>query len=146
PSTPMNLAFFRHQGKWLFVSPIGTGSHTGNGVDRRGAGSGVARAWRLSFPPMEPRIDQLIARGWRAFERRDYASALSDFREVLEHHPNYADIRNLAGLCLSFLGRPEEALEELDRALEANEGYVEAHLNRAITLNELGRYEEAREA
>jgi len=160
----MNLAFIRHQGKWLFVSDMGNGSPTAKGVDAqgraaagetpgawdgldtRGAGGSVARAWRLSFRIMEPRIDQLIARGRRAFERRDYASALSDFREVLEKHPNYADIRNLAGLCLSFLGRPEEALEELDRALELNEGYVEAHLNRAITLNELGRYDEAREA
>lgn len=95
---------------------------------------------------MEPTIDQLISRGRRSFERRDYVSALADFRAVLERQPNYADIRHLAGLCLSFLGRPEEALEELDRALELNEGYVEAHLNRAITLNELGRYDEAREA
>ncbi len=95
---------------------------------------------------MEPTIDQLISRGRRAFERRDYDSALSDFRQVLDRQPHYADIRHLAGMCLSFLGRPEEALEEFDRALELNEGYVDAHLNRAITLNELGRYEEAREA
>ncbi|HEX7118247.1 MAG TPA: tetratricopeptide repeat protein [Longimicrobiales bacterium] len=95
---------------------------------------------------MEPRIDHLISRGRQAFERRDYVAALADFREVLEQQPAFADIRHLAGLCLNFLGQPEEALREFDRALELNEGYVEAHLNRAITLNELGRYDEAREA
>ena len=40
----------------------------------------------------------------------------------------------------------QRILEEFDRALELNPKYVEAHLNRAITLNELGRYEEAKEA
>ena len=51
-----------------------------------------------------------------------------------------------AALCLSMLGEPERALEHFDRALAANPGYVEAHINRALTLNELGRFEEAREA
>lgn len=95
---------------------------------------------------MDARIEQLIQRGREAFERRDYVAALADFREVLKEYPNFADVRNYAGLCLSFLGQPEEALEEFDRAILLNERYVEAHLNRAITLNELGRHEEAREA
>ncbi|HEX6939877.1 MAG TPA: tetratricopeptide repeat protein [Longimicrobiales bacterium] len=95
---------------------------------------------------MEPRIDHLITRGRQAFERRDYVAALADFREVLAQQPTFADIRHLAGLCLNFLGQPEEALEEFDKALALNDGYIEAHLNRAITLNELGRYDEAREA
>ncbi len=95
---------------------------------------------------MELNTDQLIDRGRQAFERRDYAAALADFREVLDRHGHFADVRHLAGLCLSFLGQPEAALEEFDRALELNGEYIEAHLNRAITLNELGRYEEAQQA
>ncbi|HKJ91913.1 MAG TPA: tetratricopeptide repeat protein [Longimicrobiales bacterium] len=95
---------------------------------------------------MELAIDQLITRGREAFERGDYVAALADFREVLEQNPQFADIRHLAGLCLSFLGQSEDALAEFDRAIEQNDGYIEAHLNRAITLNELGRYDDAREA
>lgn len=91
-------------------------------------------------------IDQLINRGREAYERGDYVAALADFREVLDEHPEFADIRHLAGLCLSLLGQAEDALVEFDRALELNDGYIEAHLNRAIMLNELGRYEEARDA
>ncbi|MCI0436113.1 MAG: tetratricopeptide repeat protein [Gemmatimonadetes bacterium] len=87
-----------------------------------------------------------IERGRRSFERRDYASALADFRDVLAEHPGYADLRHLCGLCHSFMGQPEEALEEFDRALSLNDHYVEAHLNRALTLNELGRYDEAAES
>lgn len=95
---------------------------------------------------MDAPVKELIERGRRSYERGDYVAALADFREVLSRHPQYADIRHLAGLCLSFLGQPEAALEEFDRALTLNDQYVEAHLNRALVLNELGRFDEARSA
>lgn len=81
-----------------------------------------------------------------AFARRDYAAALDSFRAILAERPWFADIRNYAGLCLGFLGRTEEALEQLELALEVNASYVEAHINRALLLQELGRYEDAQEA
>ena len=90
--------------------------------------------------------DQLLQRARGSFERRDYVAALADLREIVDQHPHFADVRHLMGLCLSFLGQPENALDQFDRALAENDGYIEAHLNRAITLNELGRYDEAREA
>ncbi len=95
---------------------------------------------------MKPTLDHLLERGRTAFRTRDYIAALADFRAVLEEHPEFADVRNMAGLCLSLLGQPENALVEFERAVAVNEGYIEAHLNRAITLNELGRYEEGRAA
>src|SRR5207253_5204501 len=95
---------------------------------------------------MDLPLDQLMLRGKQAYERRDYLAALTDFREVLQRQPRFADIHHLAALSLSFLGQPEAALEEFDRAIDLNEGYVEAHLNRAITLNELGRYDDAASA
>lgn len=96
--------------------------------------------------PLDQELRQRIDRGRDAFERRNYAEALAIFREVLREHPDFADIRHLAGLCLGFLGQSEAALKEFDHALSLNSGYVEAHLNRAIILNELGRFEEARES
>lgn len=93
---------------------------------------------------MDPYIKQAIARGREAYGRKDYVSALTEFRVVLDRHPNFADIRHLTGLCLSFLGQIEAAVDEFDRAISINDGYIEAHLNRAIALTELGRYEEAR--
>ena len=108
--------------------------------------SGVAVVRRLTFSAMVQRLNQLIERGRQSYERGDYVAALADFREVLADSPRFADIRHMAGLCLSFLGQPEAALEEFDRALAINDQYVEAHINRALTLNELGRYEEARQS
>jgi tetratricopeptide (TPR) repeat protein len=92
---------------------------------------------------MEQRQRDQLERGRRAFERRDYSTALQAFREVLEERPDFADVRHLTGLCLSFLGQPDAALAEFDRALELNDQYVEAHLNRALLLNDLGRFTEA---
>ncbi len=82
----------------------------------------------------------------QAFDRREYAAALDLFLSIAERYPNFADIRHYAGLCLSFLEDAEGALEQFDYALAVNPAYVEAHINRALTLNELGRFEEARHA
>ncbi|MEJ2501808.1 MAG: tetratricopeptide repeat protein [Gemmatimonadota bacterium] len=95
---------------------------------------------------MKSDADILIRRAQESFDRRDYVAALADFRDVVKDHPDFADVRHQMGLCLSFLGQPEEALAEFERALQSNDGYVAAHLNRAITLTELGRYDEASEA
>jgi tetratricopeptide (TPR) repeat protein len=90
--------------------------------------------------------DQLIAKGKECLAQNEYVGAISALREVAEREPGYADVRHLLGLALGLAGQPEAALEEFDRALALNPAYVEAHLNRAIMLNDLGRYDEAREA
>jgi tetratricopeptide (TPR) repeat protein len=93
---------------------------------------------------VDPSVEQLIARGKEAFARNQYLAALTDLQQAAEAQPGFADVQNLTGLCLSLLGRPEEAVDAFRRATEANAGYVEAHLNLAITLNDLGRFDEAR--
>jgi len=95
---------------------------------------------------MNTEVAQQILDGKEAFERGDFRTALKLFRQVLLRHPGFADVRNYAGLCLSFLGEPQEAIEQFDEALARNPGYVEAHINRALTLNNVGRLEEGREA
>src|SRR5690606_36998530 len=85
---------------------------------------------------VDPNIEELIRAGREAYDRRDYGAALARFAKVLEVRPGFADIRNYAGLCLSMLGQPEAALAEFEQAVALNDGYIEAQLNRAITLNE----------
>src|SRR5690606_4798571 len=88
--------------------------------------------------------DRLIARGRDAYAHAEYATAVADLREVVRREPRFADIHHLLGVCLALIGRPVEALEAFDRALEINPRYVEALINRAITLYEAGRYDDAR--
>ena len=86
-----------------------------------------------------------MAYGNAAWERDDFAAAYQHFRAILQDHPNFADIRNRAGLCLAMMGDPEGALEQFDEALRVNDCYSEALLNRAIVLNDLNRFDEAAE-
>jgi tetratricopeptide (TPR) repeat protein len=83
--------------------------------------------------------------GNAAWEQDDFAAAFQHFRATLQDHPNFADIRNRAGLCLAMMGDPEGALEQFDKALEVNDCYAEALMNRAIVLNDLNRHDEAAE-
>ena len=94
----------------------------------------------------QPGVEPLIARARDAVSRGQYLAALDDLQRAAEMRPDFADVHHLSGVCLSMLGRPEEALESFSRAVAVNPGYVEAHLNRAITLNDLGRTDEARES
>ena len=86
------------------------------------------------------------ARARERFAVRDYAGASLLLRQAIAEGMAYADAYNLLGLCLAMLGRPQEALEAIDRALDVNPGYVEAHLNRAVLLNDLGRFDDAHSA
>ena len=91
-------------------------------------------------------LRQIMAQGVAAWETDDFQGAYAHFRGILDEHPGFADVRNKAGLCLAMMGDVDSALEEFDEALKLNDDYAEAHLNRAIVLNDLGRFEEASEA
>jgi len=80
------------------------------------------------------------------FANRDYYGALLSVEEIAGSGRDYADVHHLRGLCFSLLDRPDEALVEFDRALALNPRYLEALLHRGLTLNQLGRAEEAAEA
>lgn len=88
----------------------------------------------------------LVARARDRFAVRDYHGAVLLLQEAVVEGLAYADAFNLLGLSLALVGRPEDALGAFDRALALNARYVEAHLNRAVLLNELGRTTEARDA
>ena len=89
---------------------------------------------------------EIVARGVSAWERDDFESALTTFREVLDEHPYFADVHNKAGLCLAMLGRMDEGLKHFEEAIKLNSAYAEAHLNRGIVLTEMGRHDEAQAA
>ena len=88
-------------------------------------------------------LKQLIEIGVAAWDRDDFEIALQNFASVIKKNPNFADVRNKAGLCEAMMGNPQAALEQFDEALGINEDYAEAHLNKAIVLNEMGRFDDA---
>ena len=88
----------------------------------------------------------LVARARDRYAVRDYHGSTLLLREAVVEGLAYADAHNLLGLCLALIGRQSEALASFDAALALNPRYVEAHLNRAVLLNDMGRSDEARTA
>ena len=82
---------------------------------------------------------QVLTHARERFELQDYHGAIHCLEEVIESGRAFADAHHLLGLCYSLIGQPERALGQFDRALGLNPAYMEALLNRAIVLNDLGR-------
>jgi tetratricopeptide (TPR) repeat protein len=95
----------------------------------------------MDIPP-----SRLVSRARERFDAGDAYGAIHLLRDVVASGRAFADAHHLLGLAYSMVGQPREALAEFDQALKLNPRYLDAHLNRAVTLNELGRYEEAETA
>ena len=80
------------------------------------------------------------------FAARDYRGAALLLASAIESGQAYADTHHLLGLCYAMIEQREEALRSFDNAIRLNPRYVEAHLNRAIVLGDLGRASEAESA
>jgi tetratricopeptide (TPR) repeat protein len=92
---------------------------------------------------MDARPDHAVTRAKERLDAGDAYGAVHLLREVIAGGRVFADAHQYLGLAYSAIGQLENALAEFDRALALNPRYVEAHLNRAVTLNELGRYDDA---
>lgn len=89
---------------------------------------------------------QRIEQGVQAWDRDEYQVALEIFEEVIGERPDFPDVHNRAGLCRAMLGDLEGGLVSFERALDLAPTYAEAHFNKGIVLNELGRHQEAENA
>ena len=66
------------------------------------------------------------------FGRQRYAEALDFYRRVVEMQPDHAAAHSGIGATLYYLGRAEEALASIDRALALDPTLEEARNNRAV--------------
>lgn len=84
-------------------------------------------------------------RGYIFWSLEEWSKAEQDFRAALERNPFYTDARMYLATCLDRRGAPEEALAELDRALQdrAFPTPEQIHLNKAVILRRLGRRQDA---
>nr|MBA3553406.1 tetratricopeptide repeat protein [Gemmatimonadales bacterium] len=94
---------------------------------------------------MAEQTERLVGRARERFEVQDYYGVVHLLEEVVASGRAFADVHHLLGVSLSLLGQAERALAEFTRAVELNPHYLEALVHRALTLNELGRSEEAEE-
>ena len=85
----------------------------------------------------------LLSLAKERFAVRDYHGAALLLTSLTKEGTRFADAYNLLGLSLAMVERPWDALGAFDEAVRLNPRYVEAHLNRAVVLNQLGREDAA---
>ncbi|MFI5280494.1 MAG: tetratricopeptide repeat protein [Gemmatimonadales bacterium] len=95
---------------------------------------------------MDARPDHLVKSARDRLDAGDAYGAIHTLKELVEKGQAFADAFNLLGLALAMVGQREEGLAAFDKALQLNPRYVDALLNRAVTLSDLGRSDEAAKA
>ncbi len=79
-----------------------------------------------------------------AFKKGEVEEAERLYLLLLEGHPRgYADVYNKLGIIACQKEDPQNAVEYFKKALKINPRYTEASLNLAISLNDLGQYDDA---
>lgn len=80
------------------------------------------------------------------FLKNKYDVALQHLEAFEQNNKNYADVYNMLGVIYHLGGRIKDAIRSFERALKINPGYMEAATNLAITYNDIGQYEKAKNA
>jgi tetratricopeptide (TPR) repeat protein len=94
---------------------------------------------------MDERLKQLLILGREHYERREFDRAERVLRQVLEGTDRYPDVHNMLAVILHERGDFAGAEHHFECAVEINPSYTEALINLAVTYNDLGKYEAARE-
>jgi tetratricopeptide (TPR) repeat protein len=94
---------------------------------------------------MDDRLKQLLLLGREHYQKREYDKAESLLSEVLKQDDRFADVHDMLGVIAHSRGNFMGAEQHFERALAINPGYTEAALNLAVTYNDRGKYEAARE-
>lgn len=93
---------------------------------------------------MDPRqLKQQIQRATSLFQGGRYDEAEALLLELIQKTPFYANIYNMLGFIYCQRNAPEKAVELFRQALSINPAYTEAQMNLAITLADMGAYDQA---
>jgi tetratricopeptide (TPR) repeat protein len=94
---------------------------------------------------MDERTRRLLERGREAYGAGDYDKAGRALEQVLRNRNAFADVYHMLGVIYAHKGLGKRAQAMFLEALKLNPGYMEAAVNLAVSYNEEGRYEDARE-
>jgi tetratricopeptide (TPR) repeat protein len=105
----------------------------------------VSDGHRTPEDAVNERVKQLLALGREHYAKREFEKAEQMLRMVLEEEDRYADVHDMLGVIAHSRGNFVVAEHHFEHALEINPSYTEAALNLAVTYNDRGKYEKARE-
>lgn len=73
----------------------------------------------------------------------EMSRAIANFRQAVEHQPQFPEARNNYALLLHETGNYEDALEQLERAVELAPGYLDAWINKGNVYKAKGEFGDA---
>jgi tetratricopeptide (TPR) repeat protein len=94
---------------------------------------------------MDEHTKQLLLLGREHYQKRELDKAEPMLRQVIEHDDRLADVHDMLGVICHSRGNFAQAEYHFERALAINPNYTEAALNLAVTYNDRGKYEAARQ-
>jgi tetratricopeptide (TPR) repeat protein len=94
---------------------------------------------------MDERVRETLNRGREHYAAREYDRAEHFLSELAREQIAYADVYDMLGVIYHQQGRMTDAEAMFKEALRINPSYTEAALNLAVTLNDLGKYREAKD-
>lgn len=94
---------------------------------------------------MEEHLNELKTEANKLFEEGRYFEAEPLLKDILKVRPEYADVHNKLGFIAHLRGDLKKAVEHFETALKINPFYTEAALNLAVTYNEIGEFDKARD-
>jgi tetratricopeptide (TPR) repeat protein len=94
---------------------------------------------------MDEKAKQHLLLGREHYAKREFEKAEPLLREVLQHEDRFADVHDMLGVIAHLRGNLVAAEHHFERALAINPAYTEAALNLAVTYNDRGKYDAARD-
>jgi tetratricopeptide (TPR) repeat protein len=94
---------------------------------------------------MDEHTKQLLILGREHYSKREFDQAEPVLRQVLETEDRFADVHDMLGVICHSRGNFAQAEHHFERAIAINPAYTEAALNLAVTYNDRGKYEAARQ-
>ena len=94
---------------------------------------------------MDEHTKQLLLLGREHYQKREFDKAEPLLRQVLDKNDRLADVHDMLGVICHSRGNFAQAEHHFERALAINPSYTEAALNLAVTYNDRGKYEAARQ-
>src|SRR5579864_8859281 len=94
---------------------------------------------------MDEHTKQMLLLGREHYQKREHEKAEQMLRQVVEKEDRLADVHDMLGVICHARGNFAQAEHHFERALSINPGYTEAALNLAVTYNDRGKYEAARQ-
>ncbi|MHB8482484.1 MAG: tetratricopeptide repeat protein [Nitrospiria bacterium] len=91
-------------------------------------------------------FEDILKEAIQLYEEKKFSEAEPLFLSLLkEDVKGYADIHNKLGLIAHQQGNLKKAAEFFEKALKINPKYTECSLNLAVTYNDMGLFDEAKE-